>query len=95
MASEYTSNHLPADNQSLAAMIVEGSQAEQSGKSTNYDARVKSDDATSVMSRSSFGSTVGLLKNKLNPSSKSNRENDKQRGKEQRELLRNQMRIVG
>lgn len=94
MAPEYNySNSLPVDNKSLAMQIAEASRYEQSGASSKYQQEKRSADSASIASKSSFGSTVGLLKSKFN--SKSISEADKKRVLDQEKIMRNQVNIVG
>lgn len=86
------------NDRSLAAQIVEASHAEHthiaSSKPKKHSKKMESD-AASV---SSFGSTIGLLKNKFHhssaPSSSSSAER-KAPASMQKKILRNQVNIVG
>lgn len=94
MAPEYNySNTLPVDNKSLAMQIAEASRYEHSGASSKSQQEKRSADSASVASKSSFGSTVGLLKSKFKPKSIS--EADKKKVQDQQKIMRNQVNIVG
>lgn len=94
------SQSLPVDK-SLAMQIAEASRVEQSGapaqsRSEKHSSKGASDSA-SIASKSSFGSTVGLLKNKFHskPTAEADKaEADKKRLEEQKKIMRSQVNIV-
>jgi len=82
-------------DRSLAAQIVEASHAERthvaSPKPKKHSKKMESD-AASV---SSFGSSIGLLKNKFHHSSSSSTAENKTLASMQKKILRNQVNIAG
>lgn len=98
MASESNfSRNLPVDR-SLAMQIVEASRHEHSGAASSASKsqnEKRSADTASIASKSSFGSTVGLLKSKLHSKSKSTMDSDAKKMLEQQRIMRNQVNIVG
>jgi hypothetical protein len=91
--SHFNNHSLPVDR-SLAAQIVEASRAEHAhvARSSQADKSKKDSDAASV---SSFGSTIGLLKNKFHSPSAPKKDSPAPSSAMQKDILRNQVNIFG
>lgn len=96
MAPEsHFSNPFFPNDRSLAAQIVEASKAEQNHVAVPKPKKQKKMEADAA-SVSSFGSSIGLLRSKLHrPSSSSSPAEKKAPASMQKNILRNQVNIVG